>query len=361
MRKEMHSRRDAFPQIPQVQPKPNTSTRSPRSPIQKPTNTVMKTKISYSLLAAAMACGLAQGQTTAYTTPVGYLTTPIFGNVSGGPAGAATLIAPTLLAPATFAGATNAAPAANTATFASPTVVPAGLDSTYFLEIADGPSEGWWSAVASSTATSVVVADTFPSGLAATTKVVVRKFNTISSVFGATNSSNLAPGDFIEILNPNLSITKIVYANGWFDENSEAPADNFAIEPGVAVRVIRAGTTGLSLVTSGEVKVTKTQVDLLQGETWVGQTFAANGTFGAMNLGPQILGTDKVEVYGVDGGTGQTVDVFVSAAGQMFNESSEAEADSFEVPDSSGVVIRRPAGTASTITIPAQVIGPVTP
>jgi hypothetical protein len=317
----------------------------------------MKTKISYSLLAAAMACGLAQGQTTAYTTPVGYTTTPLYGNVSGGTAGAATLVAPTLLTPAAFAGATNATPTGTTATFASG--VPTPLDGTYMLEITDGASEGWWTTVASSTSTSIVVTDNFPAGLAASTKVVVRKFNTIASVFGATNSANLGAADFIEILDPlSQSTTTVVYAGGWFDLATEAPADGYIIYPGTAVRTIVNGASPLSLVTSGEVKTTKTQVDLFEGEAWVGQTFASGGTFGAMTLAPQILETDEVLLYGVDGGAGQGADSFVASGGAMFNLSTEAESDNVLVPDSSGMVVKRPVGTASTITIPAQTVAP---
>jgi uncharacterized protein (TIGR02597 family) len=47
----------------------------------------MKTKITYSLLAAAAACGFAQAQTTAYTTPVGYVSLTI-------PAGSDSTITP---------------------------------------------------------------------------------------------------------------------------------------------------------------------------------------------------------------------------------------------------------------------------
>ena len=319
----------------------------------------MKPFIPYSLLAAIAACGLASAQ-TAVTTPVGYLTTEIYGNTSAGSGGAATLVAPTLLNPVSFASSTSVAPSDDTATFTGG--VPTDLDGTYLLEITEGAFEGWWTTVVSSTSTSIVVFDDFPGGLPADTKVSVRKFNTISGVFGAENSANLGASDFIEILDPiTQATTVVVYADGWFDLASEAPAEDYIIYPGTAVRVIVQGEDPLTLVTTGEVKTTKTQVDLFEGETWVAQPFAAGGSFGALELAAKVDETDEVILYSEDGGGGQGAETFVSSGGTMFNLNSEAEAEDIVVPDSSGMVIKRPAAGASTITFPAQPIGPVAP
>lgn len=315
----------------------------------------MKT-LSFSILAAALASGMAFAA-TAYTTPVGYTTTPIFGNTSGGSAGAGTLVAPTLLRPVEFAAATSAQPTGTSATFSGG--VPLGLDGSYMLEITEGANEGWWTTVVSSTATGITVFDSFPGGLPANTKISVRKFNTISSVFGATNSAAIGASDFIEILDPlTQSTTAVVYAGGWFDLVSEAPAGDYVIYPGTAVRVIVNGASPLSLVTTGEVKTTATQVDLYSGEAWVGQTFAAGGTFGALSLASKILTTDEVLLYGADGGAGQVADSYVASGGLMFNLATEENAEGVLVPDSSGMVVKRPVGSNSTITLPAQPIAP---
>ena len=57
-------------------------------------------KLTYSLLAAAFACGLASAQTTAYTTPVGYVTLDV-------PAGADTTVGQPLHRPTEFAAAST--------------------------------------------------------------------------------------------------------------------------------------------------------------------------------------------------------------------------------------------------------------
>jgi hypothetical protein len=266
-------------------------------------------------------------------------------------------VAPTLLRPVEFAAATTASPTGTSATFSGG--VPLTLDGTYVLEITEGANEGWWTTVVSSTANSITVFDTFPGGLPTNTKVSVRKFNTISSVFGATNSASLGAADFIEILDPiTQSTTSVVYAGGWFDLVSEAPAGDYIIYPGTAVRVIVNGASALSLVTTGEVKTTDTQVDLYSGEAWVGQTVAAGGTFGNLGLASKILGTDEVLLYGADGGFGQVADSYVASGGAMFNLATEENAETVLVPDSSGMVVKRPVGANSTVTLPGQTITP---
>lgn len=318
----------------------------------------MKTTL-YSLLAAAAALGFAQAQ-TAYTTPVGYITTDIYGNTSNTGAGASTFVTATMLNPAVFAGATTGAPSGDTASFSGS--VPTDLDGSYVLEISEGVSEGWWTTVVSSTANSIKVLDSFPGGLPTNTKITVRKFTTISNVFG-DNEAGLLPFsegayDEIQMLSPETQqISVIVYADGWFDLGTESAAENFIIYPGTSVRVVRRGTSPLSLVTTGEVKTTKTQVDLFSSDNWFGLPNATGNTFGEMSFGSQILESDTIIVVGSDAGSGQSAVAYVSFEGEMFDLGSEAPADNLQLDGGTGFILRRPVGGASIIELPAQVIG----
>jgi hypothetical protein len=338
---------------------------------------------TYSLLAAALACGMAQGAATAYTTPVGYITTPINGNTASNPSGAATYVSAPLVQPDVFAGATTVSPSgSNVATFSGS--VPTTLDTSYVLEITSGPSEGWWTTVTSSTATSITVNDNFPAGLSAGEKISVRKHNTLLSVFGANtpglkvvNNTNSPPYDTIEVLNPLTQATTVavyvlaevgVAADGWYDFVSQAPLNGFVIEPGTAVKVVRQDASGLSLVSSGTVKTTKTQVDVFPNFNWLGQTLATGGTLGSMSFYNQIVkfdngvtSNDFISLLNPD----QSSDVFVAAdptlgiGSIMANFVTAADATNEPIGGGEGYVFQRGASTpASVITIPAQTVAP---
>ena len=317
----------------------------------------MKTYLPYSLILAAAASGMASGAQTAYTTPVGYVTASILPNVSNSPAGSATFIAASLVTPAVFsAGAVSSPSGGKVITFSGG--VPTNLNSTYVLEIKTGSQEGWWSAITGSTATTVAVFDTFPASLPANVQITVRKFSTVQDVFG-NNSPGLGAADEIQILNPvNQAASVVIYAGGWFDQVTEDPAGGTIIYPGTAVKVIHRANTTLSVVSSGEVKTTKTQVDLFANDNWLGQPNPTGGTFGTMQLGSQVLGTDFVNLIGPDAGIGQPTTSFASVGGILYNIVTEDNATSQPVSQGTGCLITRPVGGDSTITIPAQVIAP---
>ena len=338
----------------------------------------MKTSISYTLLAAAMACGLAQGQTTAYTTPVGYITASIAPNTAASPAGAATYISASLDQPTSFQGAAAASPSgAATVTFASG--VPTGLNGAYVLEISNGAQEGWWSPVISSTATSVTVADIFPASLAANVSVSVKKFTTIKSLFGA-NTANLAifdgvgQADEIQLLNTTTGVvSSIVYlpavvsgdpTDKWLDFVLGVSADDYIVPPGVAVRVIRYGATGTSLVSSGTVKTTKTQVDVFPTENWLGNSLATGGTIGSMGFFNTMVkydgeaANDFLNVLAPNQTTSQYIALDPTVGTGMLDFVLGTDAAAVPIPQGTGyVLLRNPAKAASILTIPAQTIG----
>lgn len=318
----------------------------------------MKTKLTYSLLAAFAACGMAFAAETAYTTPVGYITTPISGNVTGNSAGASTFIANTLQTSAVFAGAATASPSGTLEiNFAGG--VPPNLDSSYQLVITQGSQEGWYTTVLGSpSATKITVADAFPAGLPADVKVQVRKYATIQSLLGS-NSLGLGASDEVQLLDASTTpqmISTIVYAGGWFNFVTEEPAENYIIYPGTSVQIVRRGATPLSLVQSGEVKTTKTQVDVYAGDNWLGQTLATGGTLGGMQFATQIASTDFLQIVRPDTGAGQSIDNYVASGGVMYNFVTEEDATSEPIAEGAGYLISRSSGPATVVTIPAQVI-----
>jgi hypothetical protein len=108
----------------------------------------------------------------------------------------------------------------------------------------------------------------------------------------------------------------------------------------------------------GEVKLTKTQVDIFPAFNWLGQPNPTGGTLGSMLFGTQILGTDKLDIFLLDVGAGQGVDRFIAFDGVMYNEVTEEDASAVEIVPGGGYQIVRGEGGASVITIPAQVVAP---
>jgi hypothetical protein len=257
----------------------------------------MKTKITYSLLAVAAACSVANAQTTAYTTPVGYITHTI--NSAGG-GEALTLIGPALIQSSVFSGASTVSPSGGSvATFSGG--VPTNLDATYVLEITSGANEGWWSTVTSSTATTITTNDAFPANLDAATAVSVRKHNTVQSFLGE-NTPGLIPsdgveGDEIRLFNPDQSVTPIAYFPAevtggdadWYNLATSEIANDTIIYPGTGVIIKTKSVSNLTLVSTGEVKTTDTQVDVYPGLTVVAQTAAAGASLNASGINTGLI------------------------------------------------------------------------
>jgi hypothetical protein len=340
----------------------------------------MKPFIPYSLLAAAALCGVALGQ-SATTDPVGYITQSINGNVGANPSGAATYISATLIEATEFASASSVSPSGSaTVTFAGG--VPVDLDDSFVLEIRAGDQEGWWSTVISSTANSITVNDTFPNGLPESVSVSVRKHSTLQSLLGSNSpglkpisNSNEPPYDSVELLDPVTQATTVaVYVleevgvpqSGWYDFVTQDQLDGAVIHPGTSVKIVRHDESALELVSSGTVKVTKTQVDVYPNFNWLGQPIAVGATLGSMNFYDQIIKFDNgvtendfISLLNPD----QSSDVFVAAdpslgiGSIMANFVTADDATNIAVPD--GYVFQRAASqAASVITIPAQVVAP---
>ena len=314
----------------------------------------MKTSISYSLLAAAMACGLAHGQTTAYTTPVGYVTKSL-------PPGLTTLVGLTVQQPTVAAGVLDAASASpksvtdNQVNFT--TTLTAG--ATYVLELTDGTVQEItaWSGSVLTTPDNITASVT-----PGTTTYKLRKAATVSDIFGATNSVGLSPDtdgsltgtDTILILNASNAFDTVYYFNdgagttGWFDDQG-APADNKVVAYPDSFYVRRAAGTPKSLVVSGEVKTTPTGGRLVSGFNFVnsvapvGLTLATSGLQTSLtpDVDGSLTGTDLVLVP--NGAVFTTVYYFNDGAGTTgWFDDQGAPADS--LPLDGGFLINNASG-----------------
>jgi uncharacterized protein (TIGR02597 family) len=222
----------------------------------------MKTKISYSLLAAAMACGMAQGQTTAYTTPVGYVT--LGDTTIGQPSvkgNTDVLLTATLERPAVFAGLVSGVTGGVTIDIQGTPGLTASIVATpHVAKITSGSKAGFYALIASNDTDSVTV--TLPtgqslSGVVSGDKVEIRPAWTASSFFAGSNLpadtelyqfSGVSPG-----INVASDFIYVYDGTSWLDAGTGDPVDP-VIYPGeqFVLRNVAAAPIP-ALVVSGEV------------------------------------------------------------------------------------------------------------
>jgi uncharacterized protein (TIGR02597 family) len=169
-------------------------------------NTVMKTTI-YSLLAAA-ACGMAFGQTTAYTTPVGYVSQTCLSLTD-------TLVGLPLRVATSGAGAVSGAPdllttpgSAILTIAGTPGFTVNGFAGTCFVKFTSGAASGKFYTVTSNAESTITInlnGDTL-SAVAADT-LVVSKFWTLGELFvpSASTSDPATTGNAIVVTTSTLS------------------------------------------------------------------------------------------------------------------------------------------------------------
>ena len=338
------------------------------------------------VLLAAMAPASIFAQTTAKTVPVGYISHSLAGNTTSNPFGADTYIYPTLIEGAAFAGVTTNDPSGtNALSFASG--VPTGLVGTHVIEISTGSSEGWWSEVTATTATSITTADNLPTGLGVGAKITLRKLPTLRSFFAnlptglsIVDGVNADAPDELQRFNPlTQTASAAVYAttaagvaaDGWYDIVTLTDVSDQPIYPGEGLKFKRYRTSGITLVSEGEVKITKTQVDIQPQYNWIGQTLAVGGTLGGMDFYNAFNKEDG------DSGTAPEADVLETlSAAQSANIYSAVDpslglgnilvdmvslndASNILLNEGTGFIIKRDAtAPASTMTVPAQAVAP---
>ena len=232
----------------------------------------MKTSISYSLIAAAMACGFANGQTTAYTTPVGYLSIAV-------PADTDTPISAPLLRSAAWAGASTAVSGDTVSVAAASFTASQFGAGTNMLQVTSGPLIGRTFPVLSN-ATGSVTVDPVGSttlqaqGFVATNTFVIRPYWTLNTLFPSGAGVGVSSDPFSPttqvMINNNLSsgtnrsaVAFYFYYDGsaggdagWYDvANLDAGLQNDLALPPASVPSIRNSTASpLALTISGEVQ-----------------------------------------------------------------------------------------------------------
>lgn len=251
-------------------------------------------KLTYSLLAAAFACGFASAQTTAYTTPVGYVNTNL-------KAGQYSFLGLTLVKPTLAAGVVASATATSVTVAAGvdfTTLLTAG--STYILELPDGTVQEITSWSGSTLTTPENVSGFITPNV---TTYKIRLCDTVSTVFGNANSVGLkASNDGDPTTADNLYVfsapgvsTSVYYfdldgdgirdtedGDGWYTGGGD-PADNLVIPYPDAVIVQRLAGTDKTITISGELKTTPTKSVIGSGYNFlssvapVGLTLSTSG------------------------------------------------------------------------------------
>lgn len=326
--------------------------------IQPQSHPVMKPYIPYSILAAALACGMAQA-VTSYTTPVGYETLELttgfnFDSVR---------LHTTPIAAGTLESAT-ASP--NTVTDSNLDLGALITSGTYILEILDGSGIIQEITTAGPGTSIVTAADltglTFPCSYslrpAATLQSVFGSTFTASPDFGATNgtlASGLTIGyagatgadqiwfwngtDFTEYFFDEFTEASGFATPGWTNLDSVlATVNASAINLIYADSFIISSASGNNVVISGELKTTATELNLVSGfnfvgsvapvgatlETAFGTSFTASPDFGATNgtldSGLSIgyagaTGADQVWIWNGTDFTEYFFDEFTEASG----------------------------------------------
>lgn len=261
----------------------------------------MKT-LSFSLLAAALATGLASAQ-TAYTTPVGYTTKTLKPNIFN-------LVGLTLHNPTVAAGVIDAVTSSSVTVNEVNFTTTLTEGSTYVLELADGTVQEItsWSG-------SVLTTPDDISGLVtpATTTYKIRKASTVSDVFGATNSAGLTPsvdGDFsvntdLVLIFNGSAFDTVFYINdgqgteGWFDTNGNPAANNVIAYPD-GFFVQRVTGSDIDLTVTGEVKTSGTNGALANGFNYLSGVVPAGLTLASSGLSSSVTASPDGDFTVVD-------------------------------------------------------------
>jgi len=372
----------------------------------------MKQKITYSILAAAAACGMALGQ-TAYTTPVGYITIPILG--TGGVGTQKIQIANQGLLPSgavKYAGVAEAITSTyvedTQGTWAAGDYLHAGSLGpmvSHLVEITNGPLQGtmtWITATDDSSGAGqrLYTSDDISAAGDTASFRVLKTFD-VSSLFGVIPAATVLGGagtitaaDTAQISDPLGTPQTFWYKNAggststWGWKASTLPSGvgavdvpKIAIHPNDGIMIYRKQSGNGSLVISGDVKTQNTRVRV-EGDT----TNASVYNIIANQLPVDSLTISETGLYTGDAATGikgagtitaaDTIQIWVPASGafQSFWYKNAGGAtstwgwktagpltvpvpDDFVIPSVNAVMIQRKNGVPFTWDIPAVVIG----
>ena len=321
----------------------------------------MKTYLSYSLILAAAASGMASGAETAYTTPVGYVTKVLAPNQFN-------LMGVTVQQSGIAAGVLDAESASpksvtdNEINFT--TALTAG--KTYILELPNGVIQEitTWSGSVLTTPDDITA-----SVVPGVTTYKLRLAATISDIFGATNSAGLTPSvdggttacDTVQLYN-GAGFDVVLYVNdgagtqGWFTEGG-APAATKPIVYADGVYVRRTAGAPINLVVSGEIKTKPTSGVLATGFNYlgavapVGLTLLNSGLQNFITPSPDGNATTSDSVQIQIAGGAYRVCMYIAGAGWFDEGGNPADA---AILDSGCLIMNRGAARPYTISVPTS-------
>jgi len=238
----------------------------------------MKTSISYSLIAAAMACGLANAQ-TAYTIPVGYISLDV-------PANADTTINAPLQRPTSYAGASTSI--AGNVVGATGLVASGFVTPACYLKITSGSLAGNTFPIVSNTTSSITVLSGAVSlqalGFVAGNTFDVIPFWTLNTLFpagagvGGTSdalnpTSYVLVSDYVGIGADRASGQAFIYCTGdaelglvagWYDNADpfSGTKNDVPIDPSIqyTIRAVNSATVTIS----GQVPSTNAATEVVK-------------------------------------------------------------------------------------------------
>ena len=135
------------------------------------------------------------------------------------------------------------------------------------------------------------------------TDYTIRAAKTISDVFGANNeagltgSENAAPSEASIIYVPNGSgFTQVFYSSlagfdGWLDAGTFGSAADMPLNYVDALVVHEKGAANISLVVTGMVKTTSTNLPVSEAFTYVGTAYPVGSTLGNSGLADSVTGS----------------------------------------------------------------------
>jgi uncharacterized protein (TIGR02597 family) len=311
-------------------------------------------------------------QSTATTTPVGFISETVVGGTLASPK--LTLLSPTLTRPVSFQG-TISAISGTTITVSGASWTNGqfnGVNGEYYVEIFSATKPGVLSDITATGATTVTTADNLTAFATVGDFIAIRKHVTIADLLGANNSYGLLGSDDASTADEVLVYDGANHATyfyfngagapaGWYDLSFN-PAGNAVISPHEGVVIKRKAAGNVTIVSTGTVKAGNTLFPIYNGLNVVGTVSAQGLTLDSSNLylsnGTALHGSDdastadEVIIYS---GTGQANYFYFNGAGAPagWYDLSFNPAGSVAIAPGSAFVVNRKGGGAFNWVLPA--------
>jgi len=319
-------------------------------------------------------------QSTATTTPVGFISETVNGGTLASPR--LTLLSPTLTQPIVFQG-TIASISGTTINVNGANWTAGqfnGANGSYYVEVFSATKPGALSDITGTGSSSVTTAENLTAFASAGDFIAIRKHITISDFLGANNTYGLlasnspTTADEVLIYDGSHSVSYFYFTGdafgdppGWYDSAFTMQADGITIAPHEGVIIKRKAAGNLTIVSTGTVKTGNTLFPVYNGLNVLGTLSAQGLTLGNSGLytGSNTTGVtasnspttaDEVIIYS---GTGQTSyfyftgDAFGDPPG-WYDSAFTVQADNVVIaPGTAFVVKRKNGGVAFNWALPS--------